>query len=61
MPENMTDPSHSTEAFRAFAHGNGSEPERSYAMRASRSKVMLLAAIVVGVALVIALVSLALT
>jgi hypothetical protein len=60
MPENMTDPSHSTEAFRAFAQSGG-EPERSYAMRAPRSKVMLLAGIVVGVALVIALVSLALT
>ncbi|HEX4062704.1 MAG TPA: hypothetical protein VHY58_16935 [Streptosporangiaceae bacterium] len=61
MPENMTDPSHSTEAFRAFAQEGGGAPEPSYAMRAPRSKVMLLAAIVVGVALVIALVSLTLT
>jgi hypothetical protein len=61
MPENLTDPSHSTEAFRAFVQGNGAEPERSYAMRAPRRKVMMLAGIVVGVALAIALVSLALT
>jgi len=61
MPENLTDPSHSTEAFRAFVQGSGGEPEPSYAMRAPRSKVLLLAAIVLGVALVIALVSLALT
>jgi hypothetical protein len=59
MPENLTDPSHSTEAFRAFAQGSGGEPEKIWAMRASRSKVLTLAAIVIGVALVIALISLA--
>jgi multisubunit Na+/H+ antiporter MnhC subunit len=59
MPENLTDPSRSTEQFRAFAQGTSGEPERSWAMRAPRSKVMILAAIVIGVALVIALVSLA--
>jgi multisubunit Na+/H+ antiporter MnhC subunit len=61
MSDDLTDPSHSTEAFRAFAQGNAGEPESSWAMRAPRSKVLTLAAIVVGVALVIAIVSLALT
>jgi multisubunit Na+/H+ antiporter MnhC subunit len=60
MPDNLTDPSHSTEAFRAFAQDEG-QTEPSWAMRAPRSKVIMLAAIVVGVALVIAIVSLALT
>jgi multisubunit Na+/H+ antiporter MnhC subunit len=60
MPDNLTDPSHSTEAFRAFAEGEG-QPEPSWAMRAPRSKVITLAAIVIGVAVVIAIVSLALT
>jgi hypothetical protein len=60
MPDNLTDPSHSTEAFRAFAQ-DGRQPEPSYAMRAPRSRVIMLAAIVVGVALVIAIVSLTLT
>jgi hypothetical protein len=59
MPENLTDPSHSTEAFRAFAQDGGGEPEPIWAMRASRSKVLTLVAIVVGVAVVIAIVSLA--
>jgi hypothetical protein len=62
MADNLTDPSHSTEAFRAFAQSNaGEEPESSWAMRAPRRKVLTLAAIVVGVALVIAIVSLTLT
>jgi hypothetical protein len=59
MPENLTDPSHSTEAFRAFVHTDGGEPERIWAMRASRNKVLTLVAIVIGVAVVIAIVSLA--
>jgi multisubunit Na+/H+ antiporter MnhC subunit len=61
MPDNLTDPSHSTEAFRAFVQGNGNggEPERIWAMRAPRGKVLTLAAIVIGVAVVIAIVSLA--
>lgn len=59
MPENLTDPSHSTEAFRAFVQTDGGEPERIWAMRAPRSKVLTLAAVVVGVAVVIALISLA--
>ena len=59
MPDNLTDPSHSTAAFRAFVQGNGSEPEKSWAMKAPRRNVAVFAAVVVGVAIVIALVSLA--
>lgn len=59
MPENLTDPSHSTAAFRAFAQEEGGEPEPIWAMRAPRSKVLMLTAAVIGVAVVIALISLA--
>jgi hypothetical protein len=61
MPDNLTDPSHSTAQFRAFVQEASGEPERSWAMKAPRTKVAILAGIVVGVALVIALVSLALS
>jgi hypothetical protein len=61
MPDNLTDPSRSTEAFRAFVQESPGAPESSFAMRAPRSKVLMLAGIVVGVAVVIAIVSLALT
>lgn len=60
MPDNLTDPSRSTEQFRAFVQEASGEPERSWAMKAPRTKVAILAGIVVGVALVIALISLAL-
>lgn len=60
MPDNLTDPSRSTAQFRAFAQGTGGEPERSWTMKAPRRQVAILAAVVVGVALVIALISLAL-
>jgi hypothetical protein len=61
MPDNLTDPSRSTAQFRAFVQGTSGEPEKSWAMKAPRNKVLLLAGIVVGVALVIALISLSLT
>lgn len=71
MPENLTDPSHSTEQFRAFVQGNSTEqfrtfeqanpePERSWGMNAPRNKVLMLSGIIVAVAIVIALISLAL-
>ena len=58
MPDNLTDPSHSTAQFRAFVQTAG-EPERGWAMKAPRRKVAILAAVIVGVAIVIALISLA--
>ena len=71
MPENLTDPSHSTEQFQAFVQGNSTEqfrtfnrdnpePERSWGMNAPRNKVLVLSGIIVAVAVVIALISLAL-
>jgi hypothetical protein len=59
MPDNLTDPSLSTEQFRAFVRTSG-EPERSWAMKAPRNKVLILAGLVVGVAIIIALISLTL-
>jgi tetrahydromethanopterin S-methyltransferase subunit G len=59
MPDNLTDPSRSTAQFRAFVQGTGGEPERSWAMKASGRNVAILAGVVVAVALVIALISLA--
>ena len=58
MPDNLTDPSRSTEQFRAFVQQAPGEPERSWAMKAPRNKVAILAGVVVAVALVIALISL---
>jgi hypothetical protein len=60
MPDNLTDPSHSTAQFRAFVQEASGEPERSWAMKAPRTKVAILAGIVLAVALVIALISLTL-
>jgi hypothetical protein len=60
MPDNLTDPSRSTEQFRAFVQKTPGEPERSWAMKAPRTKVAILAGIVVAVAVVIALISLTL-
>jgi hypothetical protein len=61
MPDNLTDPSHSTAQFRAFVQGTPGEPERSWSMKAPRRNVAILAGVVLAVALVIALISLALT
>ena len=58
MPDNLTDPSHSTAQFRAFVQGTSGEPERSWTMKAPRRKVAILAGAVLAVALVIALISL---
>jgi hypothetical protein len=59
MPDNLTDPSRSTAQFRAFVQDASGEPERSWTMKAPRTKVAILAGLVVGVALVIAVISLA--
>jgi hypothetical protein len=59
MPDNLTDPSHSTAQFRAFVQDASGEPERSWTMKAPRAKVLTLVGVVVGVALVIAIISLA--
>jgi multisubunit Na+/H+ antiporter MnhC subunit len=59
MPDNLTDPSRSTAQFRAFVQGTEGEAERSWAMKTPRRNVAVLAAIVIGVAIVIALISLA--
>jgi len=58
MPDNLTDPSRSTAQFRAFVQEAPGEPERSWAMKAPRTKVAILAAAVVAVAVIIALISL---
>jgi hypothetical protein len=58
MPDNLTDPSHSTAQFRAFVQGPAGEPARSWAMKAPRTKVAILVAIVVGVAIILAVISL---
>jgi hypothetical protein len=58
MSENMTDPSRSTAQFRAFVRESPGEPEPSWAMKAPRNRVVVLAAIVVGVAIVLAIISL---
>ena len=59
MPDNLTDPSRSTAPFRAFVQDASGEPERSWTMNAPRTKVAILAGVVLVVALVIALISLA--
>jgi hypothetical protein len=59
MPDNLTDPSRSTAQFRAFVQDASGEPERSWTMKAPRAKVLTLAGVVVGVAVVIASLSLA--
>ena len=59
MPDNLTDPSRSTAQFRAFVQDASGEPERSWTMNAPRTKVAILAGVVLVVALVIALISLA--
>jgi hypothetical protein len=61
MPDNLTDPSRSTAQFRAFVQEASGQPERSWAMKAPKAKVAILAAVGIGVALVIALISLALS
>jgi hypothetical protein len=61
MSENMTDPSRSTEQFRAFVAETPGEQEPGWAMKAPRNRVALLAAVVVGVAIVLAIISLTLT
>lgn len=60
MSENMTDPSRSTAQFRAFVAESSGEPEPGWAMKAPRNRVAVLAAVVVGVAIVLAIISLAL-
>jgi hypothetical protein len=59
MPDNLTDPSRSTAQFRAFVQDASGEPERSWTMKAPNTKVAILACVVVGVAIVIAVISLA--
>jgi hypothetical protein len=59
MPDNLTDPSRSTAQFRAFVQDASGEPERSWTMKAPRAKVAILVGVILGVALVIALISLA--
>ncbi len=56
MPDNLTDPSHSTAQFRAFVQDASGEPERSWTMNAPRTKVAIPGFyVVLVVALVIAL------
>jgi hypothetical protein len=59
MRERDQDPSASTAQFRAFADGRPSgDPAQPWTMRAQRSQVVILAAIVVGVAVVLGIIAL---
>ena len=58
MPEREHDPSASTAQFRAFADGrSGSDSAQPWTMGARRSQVAILAAAVVGVAVVLAVIA----
>jgi hypothetical protein len=58
MRERDQDPSASTAQFRAFAAGrSGGDSAQPWAMRAQRSQVAILAAVVVGVAIVLAIIA----
>jgi hypothetical protein len=52
------DPSASTAQFRAFADGRSGADQPPWAMRASRNRVAILAAVVIGVAIVLFLIAL---
>jgi hypothetical protein len=58
MPERDQDPSASTAQFRAFADGrSGSDAAQPWTMRAQKNQVAILAAAVVGVAVVLAVIA----
>jgi hypothetical protein len=58
MPEGNQDPSASTAQFRAFADGrSGSDSASPWAMRAQKNQIAILAAAVVGVAVVLAIIA----
>jgi len=58
MPDRELDPSASTAQFRAFADGRSGADSAPWQMRASRNRVAVLAAVVVGVAVVLFLIAL---
>lgn len=59
MRDPEPEPSATTAQFRAFADGRADgEPVPPWTMRAGRSQVMILAAVAVGVAVVLALIAL---
>jgi hypothetical protein len=58
MAEPELDPSGSTAQFRAFADGRSGADEPPWTMRASRNRVAILAAAVVGVAILLFLIAL---
>ena len=58
MPDRDLDPSASTAQFRAFADGRPGADQSPWAMRASRNRVAILAAVVIGVAIVLFLIAL---
>jgi hypothetical protein len=55
----MPDASGSTAQFRAFANREGGETEAPWSMKAPGRRVALLAAVIIGVAVVLALIALA--
>jgi hypothetical protein len=58
MPNPEHDPSASTAQFRAFANGRSGSDSAPWTMRTSRNRVMILAAAVVGVAVVLFIIAL---
>ena len=58
MPDRDMDPSASTAQFRAFADGRSAADSAPWQMRASRNRVAILAAAVIGVAVVLFLIAL---
>ncbi|HEY1919224.1 MAG TPA: hypothetical protein VGH27_26945 [Streptosporangiaceae bacterium] len=53
MPDNLTDPSRSTEQFRAFVRKDAGEPAKA----GSRNRILLIAGIVVAVVVIVAIVA----
>ena len=58
MPNPEHDPSANTAQFRAFAHGRGGSDTAPWSMRAPRNRVAILAAVVVGVAVILFIIAL---
>jgi hypothetical protein len=53
MPDNLTDPSRSTEQFRAFVRQSPGDPAKA----ASKNRIILIAGIVLAVVVIVAIVA----
>jgi hypothetical protein len=54
MPDNLTDPSRSTEQFRAFVRQSPGDPAKK---AASKNRIILIAGIVIAVVVIVAIVA----